>query len=131
MGKIVEKNGFLSIFNLLTKSNLSRDEPVEKYIDDLISSIGLLKVSLYLFQIYLAKQINSENKKRINKREDTSDILIDIDNQIDFPEFNYNIPNNNNYSPNINNMRMNMNNSYLNNNYIPNINQMPYNQNYS
>jgi len=46
--------------------------PVSVLNDDLISSMGLLKVSLFLFQIYFEKQINSENQRASNKKEDTS-----------------------------------------------------------
>jgi len=129
LGKMIEKRGFLSVFNLLTKSNFNRNDPLEKYIDDLISNMGLLKVSLILFQIYFENQINSEKQKALNKREDTSDIMIDIDNDYDIPELNNNnMPNN--YSSNMN-MRMNMNN-FQNNNYQTNMNPIPYtSQNYS
>ena len=113
LSKLVEKKGFLFIFNLLTKANLSRQDPLEKYIDELIGGIGLLKISLYLFQIYFEMQLSEKNKK-----DDYSDILIESDGMNKIQE----APMTNNYSHM--NMSMNMNN------YQRNMNPIPYNQTY-
>ena len=130
LAKMIEQKGFLFIFNLLTKSNLNRNDQIEKYIDDLISNMGLLKLSLIIFQIYFETKINSEKQRALNKREDASDILIDIDIDNDIPGSNNNMPNNI-YPSNNNNNRTNMNN-YQTNNYtsINNNNQIS-NNNYN
>ena len=130
ISKLIEKKGFLFIFNLLIKPTLSRVDPLEKYFDDLIGSIGLLKVALIIFQIYFENQFNSEKARTMNKREDPNDIMIDIDgenevvgqnNNLQSNNFNnMNMPMNNyqsNYSQNMNPMSYNSNNSYANSNY--------------
>ena len=64
ISKLIEKKGFLFIFNLLIKPTLSRVDPLEKYFDDLIGSVGLLKVALIIFQIYFENQFNSEKSDK-------------------------------------------------------------------
>ena len=130
ISKLIEKKGFLFIFNLLIKPTLSRVDPLEKYFDDLIGSVGLLKVALIIFQIYFENQFNSEKSRSMNKREDPNEIMIDIDgeNEIGGPNNNLqsnnfnsmNIPMNNyqtNYSQNMTPMAYNSSNSYATNNY--------------
>ena len=48
---LVKKEGFKKVFNCLTVIPLDRKNPLEKAIDDIISSIGLLRTSLILSQI--------------------------------------------------------------------------------
>ena len=130
ISKLIEKKGFLFIFNLLIKPTLSRVDPLEKYFDDLIGSVGLLKVALIIFQIYFENQFNSEKSRAMNKREDPNEIMIDVDgeNEIGGPNNNLqsnnfnsmNIPMNNyqtNYSQNMTPMAYNSSNSYATNNY--------------
>ena len=126
ISKLIEKKGFLFIFNLLIKPTLSRVDPLEKYFDDLIGSIGLLKVALIIFQIYFENQFNSEKARTMNKREDPNDIMIDIDGENEVVGQNNNLQSNN-----FNNMNMHMNNYANNNSFAGNMNSMPYNPNYS
>ena len=128
ISKLIEKKGFLFIFNLLTKPTLSRVDPLEKYFDELIGSVGLLKVALIIFQIYFENQFNSEKSRTMNKREDPNDIMIDIDGENEIVGGN----NNHMQSNNFNSMNMPMNN-YQSSNYSQNMNPMSYNpgNNYS
>ena len=120
ISKLIEKKGFLFIFNLLIKPTLSRVDPLEKYFDDLIGSVGLLKVALIIFQIYFENQFNSEKSRAMNKREDPNEIMIDIDGENEIGG-----PNNNLQSNNFNSMNMPMNNYQTN--YSQNMTPMAYN----
>ena len=120
ISKLIEKKGFLFIFNLLIKPTLSRVDPLEKYFDDLIGSVGLLKVALIIFQIYFENQFNSEKSRSMNKREDPNEIMIDIDGENEIGG-----PNNNLQSNNFNSMNMPMNNYQTN--YSQNMTPMAYN----
>ena len=120
ISKLIEKKGFLFIFNLLIKPTLSRVDPLEKYFDDLIGSVGLLKVALIIFQIYFENQFNSEKSRSMNKREDPNEIMIDIDGENEMVG-----PNNNLQSNNFNSMNMPMNNYQTN--YSQNMTPMAYN----
>ena len=130
ISKLIEKKGFLFIFNLLIKPTLSRVDPLEKYFDDLIGSVGLLKVALIIFQIYFENQFNSEKARSMNKREDPNEIMIDIDGENEVGGPNTNLQNNNfnsmnmpmnnyqsNYSQNMTPMGYNSSNNYATNNY--------------
>ena len=48
---LTKKDGFQKVFNCLTVIPLDRKNPLEKAIDDIINSIGLLRTSLILSQI--------------------------------------------------------------------------------
>ena len=69
--KLVEKEGFKKVFNCLTITPLDRKDPLEKDIDDIINSIGLLRTSLILSQIKF-ETIDANNQNTIinDKNED-------------------------------------------------------------
>ena len=67
--ELVKKEGFLKIFNYLTIMPLDRKNPLEKEIDDILMSLGLLRTTLILFQIKfeIAEKDNNNNSiKKIN-----------------------------------------------------------------
>ena len=49
--KLVNREGFPKVFNVLSKPCLDRKNPLEKKLDEIISNIGLLRTSLILLQI--------------------------------------------------------------------------------
>ena len=93
LSNLVKRKGFMKVFECLTLNPLNREKPLEKKIDDIINSIGLLRTSLILFQIKFqeiekSKNINTNNIININsnsnnistnfpKNDDDIDIVID------------------------------------------------------
>lgn len=90
---LFKRKGFMKVFECLTKTQLNREKPLEKNIDDIISSIGLLRTALILLEIKFKeidqnKNINTNNIININsnsnnistdvpKIDDDIDIVID------------------------------------------------------
>ena len=68
---LVGKEGFMKVFNCLTITPLNRKDPLEKQIDDIINSIGLLRTSLILSQIKF-ETIENKNNNQINNNIDTN-----------------------------------------------------------
>ena len=93
LSSLVKKEGFMNVFNCLTKTSLNRENSLEKKVDDIINNIGLLRTSLILFQIKFQEidkntNINTNNIININsnsnnissdvpKNDDEIDIIID------------------------------------------------------
>ena len=75
--KLVEKEGFLKVYNSVGKTTFNRNIPLERNMDDVLCNLGLLKTSLILFQIYFQKSFFSKNQN--NNVINSSDVLIDID----------------------------------------------------
>ena len=66
---LVRKEGFMKVFNCLTNTHLNRKDPLEKQIDDIINSIGLLRTSLILSQIKFETIENKNNNQIDNNTE--------------------------------------------------------------
>ena len=49
--EIVKKEGFFNVLSCLNNTSFNRKNPLEKEVDDIIGSIGLLRTSLILFEI--------------------------------------------------------------------------------
>ena len=51
LNKLVKRQGFNKVFNILSKPCFDRNNPLEKKLDEIICNIGLLRTSLILLQI--------------------------------------------------------------------------------
>ena len=71
LGNLVKKEGFMKVFNCLTITPLNRKDPLQRQIDDIINSIGLLRTSLILSQIKF-ETIENKNNNQINNNTDTN-----------------------------------------------------------
>ena len=67
--ELVKKEGFMKVFNCLTIIPLNRKNQLEKQMDDIILSIGLLRTSLILFQIKFKNENFSSSIMNINNNE--------------------------------------------------------------
>ena len=67
--KLVKKEGFSKILNLLTVVPLNRRDPLEKQLDDIITSIGLLRATIIMFQM---KWENESIKPVINEKQNSN-----------------------------------------------------------
>jgi hypothetical protein len=89
---LVKREGFKKVFNCLTIIPLDRKNPLEKSIDDIINSIGLLRTSLILSQIKFELIDNTTTLDMPNNFENISipkDLQID-NNEINNSYINYN-----------------------------------------
>ena len=71
---LVKKEGFMKVFNCLTITPLNRKDPLEKQIDDIINTIGLLRTSLILSQIKFETIDNIQNNNNKSKEKENDKI---------------------------------------------------------
>lgn len=95
---LIKREGFTKIFNYLTIIPLDRTNPIEREIDDIITSLGLLRTSLIIFQI---KFEDTNSNLNINSNTYNTRINNSINNIVNINEDNK-TNNSNSISPIIN-----------------------------